>query len=94
MTDFFFITLLTGLGLITYVLFNIIPIKTEITPPEIQKLIEEANANINFQIELKLIQPNKYLLHHFTDFNALEIYAAIYKGWLIGKGVYKQEYYE
>ena len=94
MTDFFFITLLTGLGLIALVLFNIIPIKTETTPSEIQKLIEEANANINFQKELQFHQPNKYLLHHFTDYNALEIYAALYKGWLIGKGVYKQEYYD
>lgn len=83
-----------GLAIILFVIFKLIPIKTEATSFELQKLIEEANSNINFQIELRSIQPNKYLLHHFTDFNALEIYAATYKGWLIGKGVYKKEYYD
>ena len=88
------IILSAGLAIILLVIFKLIPIKTETTSSELQKLIEEANSNINFQIELKLVQSNKYLLHHFTDFNALEIYAAIYKGWLIGKGVYKKEYYD
>jgi len=59
-----------------------------------RKLYEEAKDNKQFQEDLKLFE---YKYHKPTMCWSMElkiIYASVYMGWLIGKGMYNENNYE
>lgn len=63
--------------------------------PKVRKLFNEAKDNEEFQEELKVHEPEEYkppgLLSN--DLDKL-LYAILYMGWLIGKGIYNENKYE
>jgi hypothetical protein len=57
---------------------------------KVKKIINAAKNDKNFQFELKKHEPNNYKLDYFSNDTEKIIYASIYMGWLIGKGVYDE----
>ncbi len=61
--------------------------------PRVKKLLKAATADKLFQSELKIHEPEYYKPGLFWSSTEKNLYAAIYMGWLIGKGIYDEKMY-
>ena len=57
------------------------------------KLLLAAKKDSIFQAELKAHEPNTYKVGFWWSVLQKVIYASIYMGWLIGKGIYNESDY-
>jgi len=61
---------------------------------KVTKLYLAAKENLIFQHDLKIHEPKSYAPIIFSDNTDKAIYATIYMGYLIGKGIYNENDYE
>lgn len=61
---------------------------------KVRKLLKAAKNDKNFQDELKIYEPKDYKVDISWTNNEQILYASVYMGWLIGKGIYNEKNYE